>query len=77
MHPLGSGSKDLAQLASLHGLDVLRYTMANVVPPLFTAAFTELPGLLRREGIEPAIVDTAIAPVEIVPMSLDIPFVQI
>jgi zeaxanthin glucosyltransferase len=76
-HPLGSAPTEWGQLASLHGLDVLRYTMAKLVPPLFTAAFNELPGLLRREGIEAAVVDIAFALIEVVPMSLDIPFVHI
>jgi zeaxanthin glucosyltransferase len=76
-HPLGSDSRNLVQLASLHGMEVLRYTLAEVMPPIFTAAFSELPDLLRREGIEAVVVDTAMTPVEMVPMSLDIPFVQI
>jgi zeaxanthin glucosyltransferase len=75
--PLGSAAKLWARLAPLHGLDVMRSTMADCVPPLFTEVFAELPGLLRREGIEAAVVDIAFALVEVVPISLDIPFVHI
>jgi zeaxanthin glucosyltransferase len=76
-HPLGSAPKDWAQISSLHGLDVLRFTMARLVPPLCTAAFAELPSLLCRDGIEAVVVDIAFAFVEVVPMALDIPFVHI
>ena len=55
----------------------MRCTMADCVPPLFTQAFAELPGLLRREGIEAAVIDTAMAPIEVIPISLDIPFVHV
>jgi zeaxanthin glucosyltransferase len=75
--PVGSAAKLWARLAPLHGLDVMRCTMAECVPPLYTAVFAELPGLLRREGIEAAVLDIAFGPVEIVPMSLEIPYVHI
>jgi zeaxanthin glucosyltransferase len=76
-HKVGSTAKELAELAGLHGLDVMRYTIPKLVAPLLAAALAELPGLLRREGIEAAVVDTGFALVEVAPMSLDIPFVQI
>lgn len=76
-HPLGSAPERLARLASLHGLDLLRSSFADVVSALLRSALDELPRVLLEEGIEALIIDTAFAFVEIVPMYLGLPYAQV
>jgi MGT family glycosyltransferase len=76
-HPLNSSEREWAQLASLHGLDVMRRGIKKLAVPLLSAAYAEVPALMRRECIDAAVCDTALTFAELIPMSINMPFIQI
>ncbi len=76
-HPPGSMAGRWSVLGPLHGLEALRVLMGELMPPLLASALAALPDLLRRHGIEAAVIDTGFAHVAVVPMALDIPHVEV
>jgi zeaxanthin glucosyltransferase len=64
-------------VAKLHGLDVIRYTAREVTSGLMKAAFEHLPGKIAETGVNALVLDTAYRFVELVPMHLRLPYVQI
>jgi zeaxanthin glucosyltransferase len=76
-YPPGSIAKRWGPVANLHGLDVLRYTTRELTPGLVKAAFEHLPGKIAETGVDALILDTAYRLIEIVPMHLGLPYVQI
>jgi zeaxanthin glucosyltransferase len=76
-YPPGSIAKRWGPVANLHGLDVLRYTTRELTPGLIKAAFEHLPGKIAETGVDALILDTAYRLIEIVPMHLGLPYVQI
>src|SRR5260221_12647568 len=76
-YPPGSVAKRLDGLAKLHGLDVVRYTVRELTPGLIKAAFEHLPGKIAETGVNALVLDTAYLLVELVPMHLPLPYVQI
>jgi len=76
-YPPGSIAKRWGPVANLHGLDVLRYTVRELTPGLIKAAFEHLPGKIAVTGVDALILDTAYRLIEIVPMHLGLPYVQI
>jgi UDP:flavonoid glycosyltransferase YjiC (YdhE family) len=75
--PPGSIAKKWGRVANLHGLDVARYTARELQPGLIKAAFEHLPEKIADTGVNALILDTAYRFVEIVPMHLRLPYVQI
>lgn len=76
-YPPGSIAQSWGPVASLQGLDVVRYTAREVTPGLIKAAFEHLPGKIGETGVNALILDTTYRLVEIVPMHLGLPYVQI
>jgi zeaxanthin glucosyltransferase len=76
-YPPGSLSKLWSTLAYLHGLEVMRYTVEEALPALLETAFRHLPGKLVEAGIDALVIDITYFFVQLIPMRLDMPFVQI
>jgi zeaxanthin glucosyltransferase len=76
-YPPGSIAKRWGGVAKLHGLDVIRYTIRELTPGLLKAALEYLPGKIAETGVNALIFDTAYRFLELVPMHLGLPYVQI
>jgi zeaxanthin glucosyltransferase len=76
-YPPGSIAKRWGGVANLHGLDVVRYTALELVPDLVKAALKHLPGKIAETGVNALILDTRYRLLELVPMHLRLPYVQI
>jgi len=76
-YPPGSVAKSLGGVANLHGLDVARYTARELTPGLVKTSLEHLPGKIAETGVNALILDTAYRFLELVPMHLRLPYVQI
>jgi zeaxanthin glucosyltransferase len=76
-YPPGSVAKSWGKVANLYGLDVVRYTARELTPGLIKAALEHLPGKIAETGVNALVLDTAFRIIEIVPMHLRLPYVQI
>ena len=76
-YPPGSIAKTWGGVAKLQGLDVVRYTARELTPGLVKPALEHLPGKIEETGVNALILDTAYRLIEIVPMHLRLPYVQI
>jgi MGT family glycosyltransferase len=76
-YPPSSVAKSYGAVADLHGLDVVRYTARELTPGLVKAALEQLPGKIAEAGVNALILDTAYRSLELVPMHLRLPYVQI
>jgi MGT family glycosyltransferase len=74
--PPGSVAKTWGAVANLEGLDVVRYTALELTPPLVRAALEHLPGKIAQTGVNALVIDSVYR-LEIVPMHLCLPYVQI
>jgi zeaxanthin glucosyltransferase len=75
-YPAGSVARLYAPIAKLHGLDVLRYQTKEISPKFLQAGLKHLPQKLVDTGVEALVLD-AVTFLQLVPMSLGIPFVQV
>jgi zeaxanthin glucosyltransferase len=73
--PKGTGVYD--PVAKLHGIEVMQYTSMNISPILTKVALAYLPQKMLEDGIEAVVIDTIYFYAELVPMSLDLPYVHI
>jgi zeaxanthin glucosyltransferase len=76
-YPLGSLEDLWSPLAQLHGLEVMKYTVEKTLMELLPAAFKHLPSKLVDAGIELLVIDTGYLFVQLVPMGMGVPFVQV
>jgi zeaxanthin glucosyltransferase len=76
-YPPGSTAKSFGGVAKLQGLDVVRYTVRELTPVLIKAALAHLPGKIAETGVNALVLDTAYRFLELVPMHLRLPYVQI
>jgi zeaxanthin glucosyltransferase len=76
-YPPGSIAKRWGGVANLHGLDVIRYTVRELTPGLIKAALEHVPEKIAETGVNALILDTAYRFLELVPMHLRLPYVQI
>jgi zeaxanthin glucosyltransferase len=76
-YPLGSIAKLTAPVSKLHGLEVMQYTIQNITAGLTSAALQHLPGKLAETGVQALVIDTVHRFVELVPMSLGMPYAHI
>lgn len=76
-YPIGSMIEALAPLSKLHGLEALEYTCNNVTTTLTRVALEQLPQKLAEEGVEALVIDIGHRFLELVPISLNMPFVHI
>jgi zeaxanthin glucosyltransferase len=76
-YPVGSVANKWGGVAKLHGLDVTEYASRELIPGLIQAALEHLPEKLRETGVEALVIDTVYRFLELVPMNLGMPYVQI
>jgi zeaxanthin glucosyltransferase len=76
-YPLGTVARTWGAIANLRGLDVIRYTARKLTPGLVKAALEHLPGKIAESGVDSLVLDTTYRGLEIVPMHLRLPYVQI
>ena len=74
--PAGSVAKRWGAVANLEGLDVVRHTALELTPPLVRAALEHLPRKIAQTGVDALVIDSVYR-LEIVPMHLRLPYVQI
>ena len=75
-YPFGSTAELWTQVAKLHGLDVVKYSLEKFSPGLVAAAMEHLPATIAEAGIEALVLDTVYFFLELVPISLGIPYAQ-
>jgi zeaxanthin glucosyltransferase len=76
-YPLGWGTQGFQSVAKLHGLDVVKHTLAELSPGLLKAGLQHLPEVLERTGVEALVLDTIYFFLELAPMRLGMPYVHI
>jgi zeaxanthin glucosyltransferase len=76
-YPAGSIAKLYAPVSKLHGLEVTRWSILEGLTGLFTAGSKHLPRKLAESGVEALVIDTIHAFLELVPMSLGMPYAQV
>jgi MGT family glycosyltransferase len=76
-YPIGSLAKTFGPVAHLQGLEVMRYTLEKIMPDLLETAFWHLPEKVVETGVQAMVIDAAHFLAQLVPMSLNLPFVQI
>jgi zeaxanthin glucosyltransferase len=76
-YPVGSTAKSYAALAKLRGEEVVRYSCHEMHPARCKAVLEHLPEKLAETGVEALVIDTIHLFVELVPMSLGMPYVHI
>ena len=76
-YPAGSISKLYAPVSNLHGLEVTRWSIREGLTGLFTAASKHLPQKLAETHVEALVIDTIHIFLELVPMSLGMPYAQV
>jgi zeaxanthin glucosyltransferase len=75
--PLGSCAAALAPVSKLHGLEAVRWTIEGGGRALFSAASKHLPSVLAKTGVEALVLDTIHMYLELVPMSLGMPYAHV
>jgi zeaxanthin glucosyltransferase len=73
----GSISRLWSPIASLRGLEVVRYTTRELTPGLLKAGLEHLPGKIAENGVDALVLDSMFRRIELVPMHLRLPYVQI
>jgi len=76
-YPRGSIENQWAQVAKLHGLDVVQYSLEKLNPGLVSAAFNHLPQTIVDNGIDALVIDTVFFFIEVVAINLGIPYIQV
>lgn len=76
-YPAGSVAKLLAPVSKLHGLEVTHWTVRETSGDLFRAASKYLPQKLAETHVEALVIDTIHAFLELVPMSLGMPYAHV
>src|ERR1700756_2662412 len=75
--PRGSVAKSWGAVANMQGLEVVRYTCKELMPDLLRASFEHLPATIAETGVDALVIDAVYLLLEIVPMHLDLPYVQV
>jgi len=76
-YPAGSIAKLYAPVSSLHGLEVTRWSIREGLTGFFSAGSKHLPTKLAETGVEALVIDTIQAFLELVPMSLGMPYTHV
>ncbi len=74
--PAGSMTEAYAPVAKMHGFEVVKYTCHMVFAPLTRAALKRLPQKLEEAGIKALVLDPIHFFLELVPMSMGIPYIH-
>src|SRR6201987_942661 len=75
--PPGSVAKSWGAVANMQGLDVVRYTCKELAPDLLKASLEHLPAKIAETGVDALVIDAVYRFVEIAPMHLGLPYVQV
>jgi MGT family glycosyltransferase len=75
--PAGACASALAPVAKIHGMAATRWTIGGAGRAFFQAASQHLPGVLAQTGVEALVLDTIHMYLEMVPMSLGIPYAHV
>jgi zeaxanthin glucosyltransferase len=75
--PAGACASALAPVAKIHGMQATRWTIGGAGKAFFQAASQHLPRVLAETGIEAVVLDTIHMYLEVVPMSLGIPYAHV
>ena len=75
--PPGSVAKKWGAVASMQGLDVVQYTCKELMPDLLKAGLERLPAKIAETGVDALVLDTVYLLLEIVPIHLGLPYVQV
>jgi zeaxanthin glucosyltransferase len=76
-YPPGSIAKLFRPVSKLHGLEAARWSIRERNVHLFTAASKHLPRKLAKTGVDALVIDVIHTFLELVPMSLGMPYVQV
>jgi zeaxanthin glucosyltransferase len=76
-YPLGSIDKVYGSVATMRGFEVVRYSCMDLNPDLTRVAFDHLPEKLTTTGVEALVIDTVHFFIELVPLSMSMPYVHI
>jgi MGT family glycosyltransferase len=76
-YPVGSIDKVYSSVAQLHGFEVVRHSCMDLNPDLTRVAFDYLADKLATTGVEAVVIDTIHFFIELVPLSMSIPYVHI
>ena len=76
-YPAGSIAKLLRPVSKLHGLDAARWSIRERNVDLFKAASKHLPQKLAETGVAGLVIDVIHTFLQLVPMSLGMPYVQV
>ena len=75
--PTGSVAKKWGAVAGMQGLDVVQYTCKELMPDLLKAGLEHLPAKIAETGVDALVLDTVYLLLEIVPIHLGLPYVQV
>jgi zeaxanthin glucosyltransferase len=75
--PAGTCASALAPVAKMHGMEATRWSIAGAGRALFQAASRNLPRLIAETGVEALVLDTIQMYLEVVPMSMGIPYAHV
>jgi zeaxanthin glucosyltransferase len=75
--PAGSCAGALAPVARIHGMEATRWTIGGAGRALFQAASQHLTRVLAETGVEALVLDTIHMYLEVVPISLGIPYAHV
>ena len=76
-YPAGAFNRQWSKIATLHGLEVVRYTAREMMPGLVESALEHLPKKIAETGVEALVFDTIQFFIELVPMRLGMPYIHI
>jgi MGT family glycosyltransferase len=76
-YPVGSIDKVYSSVAKLHGFEVVRHTCMDLNPDLTRVTLDHLAEKLGTKGVEALVIDTVHFFIELVPLSMSIPYVHI
>jgi zeaxanthin glucosyltransferase len=76
-YPVGSIDKVYSSVAKLHGFEAVRHSCMDLNPDLTRVTFDYLAEKLVTTGVEALVIDTIHFFIELVPLSMSIPYVHI
>jgi zeaxanthin glucosyltransferase len=76
-YPAGSIARLFAPVSRLHGLDVARWSVRERLCYLFSAGAKHMPRKIAQTDVEALVIDTIHTFLEVVPMSLGMPYVHV
>ena len=76
-YPVGSIDKLYSSVATMRGFEVVRHSCMDLNPDLTRVAFEYLAEKLTTTGVEALVIDTVHFFIELVPLSMSMPYVHI